>query len=161
KGAAFRVFLPVVPHAGRAPQPEAAGQAMEDVSVGAGPPGTAGDASILVVDDEAGVRALVVRVLRERGYRVSEAKDGAGALRVVEEAGTAPDLALTDINLPDMSGRELGRRLRDQAGARRFLFMSGFAEADTVEGDGPQGAFVEKPFTPAALVEAVEKALGR
>ncbi|MEJ2186508.1 MAG: ATP-binding protein [Gemmatimonadota bacterium] len=151
KGTTFRVFLPVSTDAtpgttGHEPEP-----AVE--------PSEAEGASILVVDDEAGVRSLVARVLRVHGYHVLEAKNGAEALRQAREFGEAPDLVVSDINLPDISGRELARRFRDQMGAERFLFMSGFTESAGGDDEGTVGAFLEKPFTPTELATKVRDCL--
>ncbi len=150
KGTTFRVFLP----ASSADAPRS-----EHPAAPAPEPSRAETATILVVDDEAGVRSLIARVLRLRGYRVLEARDGADALRCAAESATAPDLVVSDISLPDVSGRELARQLQEQRGVERFLFMSGFMESAGAEAIGPLGSFMQKPFTPTELAVNVRACL--
>ncbi|MEJ2217939.1 MAG: PAS domain S-box protein [Gemmatimonadota bacterium] len=152
-GTTFRVFLPVSTEdmSGVAAPGEAAATDVEPAE----PEGV----TVLVVDDEAGVRALVARVLRLQGYRVLEARNGAEALTRARESGLPPDLVALDINLPDVSGRDLARRLREQHGVKRFLFMSGLLESTDADESGSAGAFLEKPFTPTQLAAVVKECL--
>jgi CheY-like chemotaxis protein len=117
--------------------------------------------SVLLVEDDPAVRALTRRVLQSRGYSVLEAGDGPEALRLAGEHQATIDLLVTDIVMPEMSGRRLAENLRSLHPAARVLFMSGFTEADVVQQGllEPGAAFVEKPFSPANLVARVREAL--
>ena len=115
------------------------------------------DSRILLVEDDAFVRGFVERLLQETGYDVVTAADGAEGLTLALD--TAPfDLVITDIRMPVMDGRELGRRLRDVRSDLPLLYVSGF---DTDVGSLPlppgRGAlgFLRKPFEPDALLERV------
>ncbi|MEO0322673.1 MAG: ATP-binding protein [Myxococcota bacterium] len=113
--------------------------------------------SILVVEDEDGVRRVMVRHLRRRGYTVRGAATVAEALRLVDEA--APDLAVTDMVLPDGTGGELALALRDRVPGLPIVQVSGYSE-ETLEGsrDIP---FLAKPFTPKELAAVVARTLSK
>jgi CheY-like chemotaxis protein len=120
-----------------------------------------GGEMILVVEDNADVRAFVVRHLHELGYRVIEAKDGPSALRILEQP-TAVDLLLTDVVMP---GGMTGRQLSDEARRRRpdlkTLFISGYTE-DSIVHQGkldPGVNFLSKPFRRRDLALKVREAL--
>ncbi|MFP4624020.1 MAG: PAS domain-containing protein, partial [Gemmatimonadota bacterium] len=116
--------------------------------------------SVLVVEDEDAVRLLARRVLDRAGYRVRAAPSGAEALRLADRAGPF-DLVLTDMVMPGMSGRELVDHLRGDGRRLRVLYMSGYTADEVVrDGQNRNGSFLEKPFTPAELVRAVQEALG-
>ncbi len=153
-GAEFSLYLPVVPET-------------EGVERAGGPPPAREDAraaarTILVVEDEEGVRAVAARTLELHGFRVLEATQGADALEVVGRHG-APDLVLTDVIMPVMGGAELAGHLRGRWPALPILFMSGSAAADLIRQGALDGAAVaiHKPFTPDALVRGVAAALGQ
>lgn len=113
--------------------------------------------TILIVDDEPAIRVLLDAALDGEGYRLLEAADGPSAL---ETARTEhPDLVLLDIGLPGLSGLEVCRRLRDEAGTAGtpVLFLTGLgreAEEEAAATVGAQGV-ITKPFSPAALVKQV------
>jgi two-component system cell cycle sensor histidine kinase/response regulator CckA len=115
---------------------------------------------ILVVDDEEGIRLFVDRVLRDAGYETCVATDGESALRLIEQGGTF-DLLLTDLNMPEMTGDELSRRVRLLHPDLSVLYLTGFADrlftarATLWENE----AFVEKPVSIDGLREAVSLAL--
>jgi PAS domain S-box-containing protein len=112
--------------------------------------------TVLVVEDEAPVRALAARLLGEAGYRVLEAGSAVEALLLAD--ASAPALILSDIVMPGMSGAELARQLGDAA---PVLFMSGYTN-DVVMRHGLRErrlAFVPKPFTRATLLQAVRDEL--
>jgi CheY-like chemotaxis protein len=125
-----------------------------------------GSGTILLVEDEAPVRAAARRILERAGYTVLEAASGPEALRLCAEhsqGGAQVDLLLTDMVMPDMSGCELAARLRERHAAVAAVFMSGYTE-DTVlrQGIVEAGAvFIQKPFTPQALTQKVAEVLGR
>jgi two-component system, cell cycle sensor histidine kinase and response regulator CckA len=111
-------------------------------------------ATVLVVEDQLDVRALMVRALIEQGYRVLEAGDGHEALEILGKE-PAVQLVVTDIVMPRLDGYELARRL---APTRiPVLFVSGYGDRYTVL----PGPLLEKPFSPVALTEAVERLLDR
>ena len=117
-------------------------------------------ATVLVVDDEPAIRAFVREALQQAGHRVLEATDGASALRLAE-AGR-PDLALLDIALPQVSGIDVCRRLRERAATARtpVLFLTGLPDQGAVEAvaAGAQG-YLAKPFSPDQLISQVDDAL--
>jgi two-component system cell cycle sensor histidine kinase/response regulator CckA len=115
--------------------------------------------TILVVDDEAPVRALARDILLGAGYRVLEAEDGEQALRVVEEHRGAIHVLLTDIMMPGITGKELANRLAAVRTDTKTIFMSGRA-SEVVSAAGvliPVDAFVAKPFTVERLLNKVRE----
>jgi two-component system cell cycle sensor histidine kinase/response regulator CckA len=149
EGASFTVFLP------RYWGPETpVGTAEQRTS-------EVGTETLLLVEDEAAVRASVRRLLEWHGYTVLEARNGADALRVYEAHEKGIDLVLTDIVMPEMGGHELVERLRALRPGLRVLFMSGYAErAFTSNGSIPPGmGFVEKPFTVETLMRRLREVL--
>jgi PAS domain S-box-containing protein len=149
QGARFTIDLPR--HASDelpdAPSPE-----VEQLPVGAG--------TILLVEDEAPLRALAARALGGQGYRVLEAADASAALEQHAAAGSI-DLLLTDIVLPGMSGDALANELRRRQPGLRVLLMSGYPDRGLEGGrdvHGP-GPLLMKPLTPALLAAAVRAAL--
>ncbi|HEX5385924.1 MAG TPA: response regulator [Gemmatimonadales bacterium] len=151
QGSAFTLYLPAVP---RPATTEARpGRAR---SVDAPRPG----GTILVAEDDAAVRAIIARSLAQRGFQVLEACDGGDALEVVERLGP-PDLVLTDLMMPRIGGAELARGLRQRWPALPILFMSGYS-AEQLREDRPagfEGAVLQKPFTPEALIRQIDAAL--
>jgi two-component system cell cycle sensor histidine kinase/response regulator CckA len=120
-----------------------------------------GDETVLVVEDQAAPRGLVVSILRDLGYQVLEAATPAAALELAAESDAAIDLLLTDVIMPGMSGPELARRLIDDGSTERCLFMSGYADESTL---GPEleargVSLVAKPFGISTLARSVRDAL--
>jgi CheY-like chemotaxis protein len=117
--------------------------------------------AILVVDDEAAVRRAAKRVLDRAGYRVVEACDGRDALRIMEDEGERFDLVLTDVAMPGMGGRELYDRLATRLPHTPVLLMSGYTDDESLRDGVRQSAvaFLPKPFTPRALLDAVTRTL--
>jgi CheY-like chemotaxis protein len=116
-----------------------------------------GTETILVVEDDVGVRHLAVRVLVSYGYHVLEAANGPEALQVSERFEKPIDLLLTDVVMPKMNGRELVDRLRGQRPGMPVLYMSGYADnAISQIGALPPGmAFLPKPFSVEELIRKV------
>jgi hypothetical protein len=116
--------------------------------------------TILVVDDEAGIRELVLKMLRRHGYQVLEAADGEEALTICRQHSI--DLLITDVLMPRMGGPELVDRLQKQGFSPKVLYVSGFTgetNIHAVQNLPPGTTFLEKPFTLAALLEKVREAL--
>ena len=119
-----------------------------------------GTESVLVVEDDERIRRLAVRVLTSRGYEVRSAANSEEALAVAG-AGAPLDLLITDVVLPGLSGRELAEKLIAQNPDLRVLFMSGYTDDAIIRyGVLELGvAFLQKPFTPAALLERLRETL--
>jgi two-component system cell cycle sensor histidine kinase/response regulator CckA len=112
--------------------------------------------TILVVDDEEGIRTFVNRVLSEAGYKTSLAVDGPQALEIASTLEPL-DLLVTDLMMPQMTGDELARRLRQLRPALKVLYLTGysdqlFKEKVTLWEDE---AYLDKPCSPRGLLEAV------
>jgi PAS domain S-box-containing protein len=127
-------------------------------------PVTRGDESILLAEDDAGVRAYTGQVLRSLGYTVISAASGPEALDVVRvRPDVAIDLLVTDVVMPGMSGVDLQKDLRQLRPDLKTLFVSGYAESSMFEMGGVErGASVlRKPFSPAELGRKVREVLDR
>jgi two-component system cell cycle sensor histidine kinase/response regulator CckA len=116
--------------------------------------------SILVVDDEESIRTYVERVLSKAGYRITLAASGPDAIGTAA-GGSRFDLLLTDVMMPEMTGAELARRLRQGNPLLKVLYLTGytdqlFTEKVTLWEDE---AFLEKPCSPEALLQAVSLAV--
>jgi len=152
EGSTFKVYLPVA-EASASPQVESA-EGQEESRPRC--------ERILVVEDEAHVRELVVRVLSRSGYRVMAVGSAKETEQVLEEPGNQPDLLLTDVVLPGgVNGRQVAETLLARFPDLRVLFMSGYTRNAVVH-DGRLGqglAILEKPFTPKTLLEKVREVL--
>ena len=117
------------------------------------------DKTILVVDDEAGIRSSVRGVLADEGYRVLEAEDGRGALQLI--ASEHPRLVILDIWMPEMDGIELLRHIRDSHPGTPVIVISGHGNIETAVTATKLGAFdfIEKPFSLDGLLHVVDRAL--
>jgi len=117
--------------------------------------------TILVVEDEPGIRALVQKILTRHGYEVLEAANGEEGLAVVRSRPGAIDLLITDVMMPGMGGPELVERLRGQGIDIKVLYLSGYTDDPNIYAAKfpPGTAFLPKPFTLAALVDKVRDIL--
>jgi hypothetical protein len=117
--------------------------------------------TVLVAEDEHGVRLLVKQTLEQLGYTILEATDGYDALRVAEQNSSQIHLLLTDVIMPLMNGHELATRLQSIRPGTKVLYMSGYTdEVLAFHGiAGPEIAFIQKPFTPSELAEKVQMVL--
>ncbi|HUP20527.1 MAG TPA: response regulator, partial [Gemmatimonadota bacterium] len=113
-------------------------------------------ATVLVVEDEHGVRSLTCRVLAGHGYTVLDAESGIDALQVAIQHAGALDLLLTDVVLPGMSGSELARRIHETRPHVAILFMSGHHDDPSVRRRimAQEAGFLPKPFTSRQLLES-------
>ena len=117
--------------------------------------------TILLVEDEAAVRRVVGDMLLRLGYTILDAPDGRTAQKFVLEYEKPIQLLLTDVVMPEVSGRELARRLRTVRRDLKVLFMSGYAD-DAIIRQGvldPGAAYLQKPFTPDALAGKIRELL--
>src|SRR2546428_2344022 len=164
EGTAFRIFLPRHRPAMEA-QPEA------QATSGAGKEGSAeppkprpdltGQGTILLVEDEDGLRSLNARGLRSRGYSVIEASNGIEAMEALDEKDGAVDLVVSDVVMPEMDGPTLLREMRKRNPNLKIIFVSGYAEEafDKSLPENEQFAFLAKPFALSALVEKVKETM--
>jgi PAS domain S-box-containing protein len=147
KGTTFKVYLPREESAAQAPvAPE---------------PHTTGTETILLVEDDQSVRSIASRILRAAGYAVLTAASGPEALLLVAAHPAPIDLVLTDVVMPQMSGRAFISRFSQARPAAKVLYMSGYTD-NTIAHQGvtaPGTNFIGKPFTQAGLVKKVREVL--
>jgi CheY-like chemotaxis protein/anti-sigma regulatory factor (Ser/Thr protein kinase) len=149
RGSTFTVFLPRVGTCGASALEEPAEKQAAGKKAG----------TILVVEDDSGVRRFASRVLDAAGYAVQTASDGVSA--IAASAAGPIQLLLTDVVMPGMSGREVALKLAAAQPGMRVLYMSGHTDKGIVH-DGvlePDIEFLAKPFTAEALLAAVDKAM--
>jgi PAS domain S-box-containing protein len=142
QGASFTIYLP------RVEEPACA-----EITDTESPGAFEGTETVLVAEDEPGVRSLVHASLRLKGYTVLEAGNGTEALALAERHSGPIHLLLTDVIMPQMNGRELSERLKARRPGLKVLFMSGYTD-DAVLRHGvvtEDLQFIQKPFTPSAL----------
>jgi len=121
-----------------------------------------GTESILLVEDEPGVRKIASTVLRELGYEVIEATVGEEALRIIRERnGKSIDLLVSDVIMPEMNGKELADQVLFSHPETKVLFISGYA-ADAIDQHGVSDEslnLLQKPFTASVLAAKVREVL--
>jgi two-component system cell cycle sensor histidine kinase/response regulator CckA len=117
--------------------------------------------TVLVVEDESGVRRLIAQVLRMRGYRVLEAADAEEALRIFDQHVDEIDLMVTDMVMPGKSGRELAEIVHRMRPETRIIFMSGYTDDVLIRTGAlrPGMSFLQKPLRPETLAARVREAL--
>jgi two-component system cell cycle sensor histidine kinase/response regulator CckA len=165
KGTTFLIFLPrhIAEKEAHA-DPQAANGAAKEQPAAEQPKPRAdltGQGTILLVEDEEGLRSLNARGLRSRGYSVIEASNGIEAMEALEEKNGAVDLVVSDVVMPEMDGPTLLKAMRERNPDLRIIFVSGYAE-DAFEKSLPENqqfAFLPKPFTLSQLVAAVKETM--
>jgi len=170
KGTTFRIFIPrYVPSAEDAAQPA---EALAPRLAGSTPAAEeakrattdlTGHGTILLVEDEEGLRALNARGLSSRGYTVIEAGNGVEAIDVLERRGGGIDLVVSDVMMPEMDGPTMFKELRKRHPDLKIIFVSGYAE-DAFQKSLPDPEkydFLPKPFTLKQLVAQVKETMGR
>jgi two-component system, cell cycle sensor histidine kinase and response regulator CckA len=171
KGTVFRIFLPrhvASAQDAAAEQDEAVaaanttGTAALAERKSAGSVDLTGQGTILLVEDEEGLRQLNARGLASRGYTVLEAGNGIEAIAMLEKSDGEVDLVVSDVVMPEMDGPTLLRELRHRNPSLKIIFVSGYAEdafQKHLPADGEQFMFLAKPFTLKQLVNAVKETL--
>jgi two-component system, cell cycle sensor histidine kinase and response regulator CckA len=150
RGSTFRIHLPRV---------EQVANAVAEVGETRATP--RGKEVMLLVEDEDGVRAVARQMLRQHGYTVLEASNGADALRVSAEYPSRIDLLVTDVVMPQMNGRVLAERLAVTRPELRVLYVSGYTD-DAILREGvieEDVTLLQKPFTVDALAWKVRQVL--
>ena len=150
KGSTFKVYLPRAEEAVRSYKPK------EPTPVVAG-----GTETILLVEDEEAVRTMISRVLQGSGYQILEARHGKEALEICRQHIGPIHLMVTDVIMPQMSGRELAEQLAPLRPEMKILFMSGYPDNAIVHHGVLEAgtAFLQKPFTLSALENKVREVL--
>jgi len=148
-GTTFKLYLPRV-----AAKPETNRKAPEPALV-------TGTETILLAEDDAGVRGVAQSSLEAAGYRVLAADNGATALEILKAEKQPVDLLFTDLMMPGMSGKELAEKAAGLASGLKVLFMSGYTD-DIIADQGILEAgthFIQKPFSPVDLTRKVREIL--
>lgn len=156
-GSEIRLYFPAAQPGNVAAEP-----AVEDKT--SAPQMLLGSETIMIVDDEPGIRELIGRVLRKCGYKVYEASNGREAMDIIQGLGDHPlDLLLTDVIMPEMNGAELAREYLAKYPGCKILFMSGYTDnvLQTIEMQDLRAGFemIQKPFTPLILIEKIRRIL--
>ena len=149
EGATFTICLPCAEGEPEEPAPA--------------PPGPArgGGEHILVVEDEPALRELVTLMIEGLGYQTSDADSGESAIAMVETEGLRPDLILTDVIMPGLSGRTLAEALSRIIPGVKVVYMSGYTD-DAIAHHGvldPGVEFIQKPFSMAVLADKIRSVL--
>ncbi|MBW8304486.1 MAG: response regulator, partial [Brevundimonas sp.] len=153
-GAAFRIFLP------EADEAELAETPVVEIKLKT-PRDLSGAGRILFVEDEAAVRGIAARLLRQRGYDVIEAEDGEQALELAEQHAGTIDMMISDVIMPGLDGPALLKKARQYLGDAPVLFISGYAESDFSDllQDEVGVSFLPKPLDIKTLAERVKQEL--
>jgi CheY-like chemotaxis protein len=150
KGTSVKVYFPVY----------------ENAAISGGSSRTAdlprGTETILVVEDDPGIRNLVTRLLQKTGYRVRVASNGSEALPIIDGSPDVIHLLITDVVMPLMGGKELADYVSEERPDIKILFMSGYTDDSIVHhGILEEGIkFIQKPFTPGDFLRKVRETLG-
>ncbi len=150
QGSTFKVYLPKIKGVA---DPEGKEQTPADDLSGSG--------TVLIVEDNDGLRKLAQEVLQNYGYRLLVAENGEDALRVSQEHNGPIHLLLTDVVMPKMGGKKLAERLQPLYPRMKVIYMSGYTDNAIVHHGvlAPELNFLEKPFTPERLARKVWEAL--
>lgn len=149
KGSTFKIYLP------RTNSPES----MKSHTL---PPSSIqGNETILLVEDDEGLRALAVEILQSRGYRIITAQHPGEALKISQNHKDPIHLMVTDVVMPQMSGHELVRRMVHERPKMKVLYMSGYTPDTVIQHDmsNPNTPFLQKPFMPDIFIRKVREIL--
>ncbi len=150
-GTLFSIYLPITQESARSKSTEGLGEKPAN-----------GSEQILVVEDESSLRNLFHELLPSLGYQATVAANGAEALQILQEQQLAPDLIISDVVMPNMSGKELVERVRKMHPGLKVLYMSGYTD-DIIEAHGvvgPDQSFIQKPFKIGDIAAKVRAILG-
>lgn len=149
RGTTFKIYFPLVAEALEVQKSEAQGSTIR------------GSETILLVEDEDSVRESTAEYLTESGYTVLKAAGGPNALEVAERHAGSIDLLLTDLIMPQMSGRELSERIAKTRPQIRVVFMSGYSNhmLSNEEILDPKHVLLQKPFRLEALGQLLREVL--
>ncbi|MEW6660386.1 MAG: PAS domain S-box protein [Thermodesulfobacteriota bacterium] len=150
KGATFKIYLPRIDEA---MEPDSlTSQSLEDYG---------GQETILLVEDEDGLRQLLSSILKRQGFKVLEARHGADALDLSAQHEGPIHLVLTDVVMPEMGGLELAQRLKPLYPEAKFLYISGYAENAPLHQhlEGQEICYLQKPFETIGLLQRVRQLL--
>jgi len=153
-GTTFEIYFPQV-------QTEDAGEKpLSEIKISP-VPSARGTETILLVEDQEGIRDLVREYLQKNGYSVLHAADGNKALEIAHEYQQPIHLLLTDVVMPNVGGRELAHRLSEQRPQMKVLFMSGYPDHATWSSElvDNTAAVLQKPFTLDTLARKVRNLL--
>ncbi len=145
-GTTFEIYLPAAREQGEEPAPSSP----RSIAQGTG--------TVLVAENEALVRDMITRTLRESGYEVVEVADGEEAIAALRNRPRALDLVILDVIMPRMGGREFAAWLERERPGTRVLFISGFPDLEVVDRGLLDGGrpFLQKPFAPETLERIVK-----
>jgi PAS domain S-box-containing protein len=120
-----------------------------------------GDETILIAEDEEEVRFLISETLKRCGYNIIESPNGTDAIQKGMEYKNPINLLLTDVVMPQMSGRELVQKFRSLRPATKVLYMSGYTDSSIIHQGilDSKTQFIQKPFTPVALARKIREIL--
>lgn len=151
-GTTFNLYLPRVDG-----EPSTPAKTWSPVGPGEGP--ESGSETVLLVEDEDQVRALVREILVAHGHRVYEAENGLEAIRLFRESLVRPGILVTDVIMPGLSGSELAARLRKTSPELAVLFISGYTDQDLDDRElaRERTGFLQKPFRPTALLREIRR----
>ncbi|MEO5922371.1 MAG: response regulator [Bryobacteraceae bacterium] len=160
-GTTFAIYLPFVGMDDDMPAPAPTPQLVEEPELAPVPEPEPPRETILVVDDEAGIRGLMRKILRRERYQVLEASSAEEALQMAAAHTEPIHMLLTDVMLPGMLGPELARKMYALDSSLKVLYISGYTQDEAVRtGEYPPGArFLAKPFTLGALLGKVRESL--
>jgi two-component system, cell cycle sensor histidine kinase and response regulator CckA len=148
RGSRFDVYLPAIERSADSKTPIVATELP-----------SRGSETVLLVEDEDAVRSLVREVLRARGYRVLEAQKSAEALEICNTHPGPIDLLVTDVVLPQISGRALAQQLNPARPEMKVLYISGYTDDKMLQHGIPGAAFLQKPFSSDVLARTVRNML--
>jgi len=152
KGSSFRFYLPAIDA-----RPESTAETKQEPAV------SRGSETVLLVEDEEGVRDFAAEVLSRAGYRVIVARDGVEGLAEAEGCAGQIELLVTDVVMPRLGGAELARSLAATHPESRILFITGYTENAAMNGNHLESGacILQKPFSASAFLRKVREVLDR
>lgn len=167
EGTTFRIYLPIVPHEesghrDAAPEPAPASPlAPAPVAAGRAPDGPVRRGTVLLVEDEDGVRRLCARALENAGWRVLAAPSGEAALQMLDAEPAPPAVLVSDVVMPGMDGTQVVKAVRARFPAIPVVLVSGYSESAAMDGLPDDDLhFLPKPYTLRQLVAQVDTMAG-